>query len=85
MVLYVGALIPDGQQGGTGRASTTILLAIFLVPIAYWNTAANAIVSGYDPIVQGYSTMASEICKLAFAYPLLIVFHVGIDGVIVAP
>ena len=28
--------------------------------------------------------MASEVCKLAFAYPLLIVFHVGIDGVIVA-
>ncbi len=83
MVLYVGLSFLTGSRVGQTDLAT-ILLAIFLVPIAYWNQAANAIVSGYDPIVQGYSTMASEICKLAFAYPLLIVFHVGIDGVIVA-
>jgi O-antigen/teichoic acid export membrane protein len=83
MVLYVALSFLTGSRVGQSDLMT-ILLAILLVPIAYWNTAANAIVSGYDPVVQGYSTITSEICKLAFAYPLLIVFHVGIDGVIVS-
>ncbi len=83
MVLYVGLSFLTGSRVGQSDLMT-ILLAILLVPLAYWNQAANAIVSGYDPIVQGYSTMASEVSKLAFAYPLLVVFHVGIDGVIVA-
>ncbi|MGA2663719.1 MAG: hypothetical protein ABSF83_02070 [Nitrososphaerales archaeon] len=83
MALYVVLSVATAPRVGQSDL-TTILLAIFLVPIAYWNTAANAIVSGYDPIVQGYSTIASEAFKLAFAYPLLVVFHVGIDGVIVS-
>jgi O-antigen/teichoic acid export membrane protein len=83
MVLYVGFSYVTGGRVGQSDLMT-FLLAIFLVPIAYWNQAGNAIVQGYDPIVQGYSTIASEIAKLAFAFPLLIVFHVGIDGVIVA-
>lgn len=83
MLLYV--VLAYGTAARVGHSDlTTILLAIFLVPIAYWSQAANAIVSGYDPIVLGYSTMASEVSKLVFAYPLLIVFHVGIDGVIVS-
>src|SRR5271157_2722559 len=83
MVLYVGLSFFTGGRVGQSDLMT-FLLAIFLVPIGYWNQAANSIVSGYNPIVQGYSTMASEISKLAFAYPLLIVFHVGIDGVILS-
>ncbi|MGA2198700.1 MAG: hypothetical protein ABSG45_02050 [Nitrososphaerales archaeon] len=83
MVLYVGLSFFTGGRVGQSDLMT-FLLAIFLVPIGYWNQAANSIVSGYDPIIQGYSTMASEISKLAFAYPLLIVFHVGIDGVILS-
>lgn len=63
---------------------TTLLLAILLVPIGYWNQAANAIVSGYDPVVSGYSVISSEACKLLVAFPALLVFHAGIDGVIVA-
>ncbi len=83
IVLYVAFAFLTGARIGQSDLMT-ILLAIFLVPIAYWSQASNAIVQGYDPIVQGYSTIASEISKLVFAYPLLIVFHVGIDGVIVA-
>ena len=83
IVLYVALSYLTGSRVGQADL-TTFMLAIFLVPIAYWNQASNAIVSGYDPIIQGYSTMASEISKLVFAYPLLIVFHVGIDGVIVS-
>jgi O-antigen/teichoic acid export membrane protein len=83
MALYVGFSLATGGRVGQSDLMT-FLLAILLVPIAYWNQAANAIVSGYNPIVQGYSTIASEISKLAFAFPLLIVLHVGIDGVIVS-
>jgi hypothetical protein len=83
IVLYVAFAFLTGARIGQSDLMT-ILLAILLVPIAYWSQASNAIVLGYNPIVQGYSTMASEISKLLFAYPLLIVFHVGIDGVIVS-
>jgi O-antigen/teichoic acid export membrane protein len=62
----------------------SLLLAILLVPIGYWNQAANAVVSGHRPIVAGYSVIASEVCKLAVAFPALLVFHIGIDGVIVS-
>jgi O-antigen/teichoic acid export membrane protein len=63
---------------------TTLLLAILLVPIGYWNQAANAIVSGYNPVVGGYAVISSEACKLLVALPALLVFHAGIDGVILA-
>ena len=67
------------------QASTqTLLLAILLVPIGYWNQAANAVVSGHKPIVAGYSVIASEVCKLAVAVPALLIFHIGIGGVIVS-
>ena len=62
----------------------TFLLATLLVPIAYWNNAANAIVSGYDPIVGGYAVISSEASKLLVAFPALLVFHAGIDGVILS-
>jgi O-antigen/teichoic acid export membrane protein len=70
---------------GTVQADwTTFLLAVLLVPIGYWNQAANAIVSGYNPVVGGYSVISSEACKLLVAIPALLVFHAGIDGVILA-
>ena len=62
----------------------TLLLAILLVPIGYWNQAANAVVSGHRPIVAGYSVIASEACKLVVAFPALLVFHAGIGGVVVS-
>src|ERR1035441_2110223 len=43
MVLYVGLSFLKGSRVGQSDLMT-ILLAILLVPIAYWNTAANAIV-----------------------------------------
>ena len=62
----------------------TLLFAILLVPIAYFSQAANAIVAGHRPVVLGYAVIFSEVAKLAVGYPLLVVFKVGIDGVIVA-
>ena len=62
----------------------TFLLATLLVPIAYWNNATNAIVSGYDPIVGGYAVISSEAGKLLVAFPALLLFHAGIDGVIIS-
>src|SRR5208283_581787 len=65
-------------------SADTLLLAILLVPIGYWNQAANAVVSGHRPIVSGYSVIASEACKLLVAFPALLVFHAGIGGVVVS-
>ena len=62
----------------------TLLLAVLLVPIGYWNQAANAVVSGHNPIVAGYSVLASEASKLTVAFPALLVLHAGIGGVVVS-
>jgi O-antigen/teichoic acid export membrane protein len=63
---------------------STLLFAALLVPVAYFNQAANSVVAGHRPVVMGYAVVFSEIAKLATAYPLLIVFKVGIDGVILS-
>ena len=62
----------------------TLLFAVLLVPVSYFNQAANSVVAGHRPVVLGYAVIFSEAAKLAVAYPLLIVFKVGIDGVITA-
>ncbi len=62
----------------------TLLFAVLLVPVAYFNQAANSVVAGHRPVVLGYAVIFSEVAKLAVGYPLLIVFKVGIDGVILA-
>jgi O-antigen/teichoic acid export membrane protein len=59
-----------------------LLLATMLVPLSYWNMAANAIVTGHRPEALGYSVIASEVSKLAVAIPLLLIFRTGITGVI---
>ncbi|MBI3116966.1 MAG: hypothetical protein HYZ12_06500 [Thaumarchaeota archaeon] len=59
-----------------------LLLAILLVPLSYWNMAANSIVTGHRPEALGYSVIASEVCKIAVAVPLLLIFRMGITGVI---
>ena len=61
-----------------------LLFAVLLVPVSYLSQAANAVVAGHRPVVLGYAVIFSEASKLIVAYPLLIVFKVGIDGVIVA-
>ncbi len=63
---------------------TTLLFAVLLVPVAYFNQAANSVVAGHRPVVLGYAVIFSEAAKLAVAYPLLVVFKVGIDGVVLA-
>lgn len=62
---------------------TPFLLGALLVPLSYWSSAANAIVSGYRPSVYGYALVISEIAKVAVAYSALYVYHLGIEGVIV--
>lgn len=62
----------------------TLLFAVLLVPVSYFNQAANSVVAGHRPVVLGYAVIFSETAKLAVAFPLLIVYKVGIDGVILA-
>jgi len=61
-----------------------LLFALLLVPVSYLSQAANAVVAGHRPVVLGYAVIFSEAAKLAVGYPLLVVFKVGIDGVILA-
>ena len=63
---------------------STLIFAVLLVPVAYFNQAANSVVAGHRPVVLGYAVIFSEVAKLAVAYPLLIIFKVGIDGVILS-
>ncbi len=74
---YSAAMIPSANLA-------TLLFAVLLVPVAYFNQAANSVVAGHRPVVLGYAVIFSEVAKLAVAYPLLIVFKVGIDGVILS-
>jgi hypothetical protein len=67
-----------------GAKAEPLLLAIFLVPLSYLNQAANAVVTGHRPSVLAYSLLASEFCKLGAAFPLLVVYRIGIDGVILS-
>ncbi len=63
---------------------STLFFAVLLVPVADFNQAANSVVQGHRPVVLGYAVIFSEVSKLAVAYPLLVVFNVGIDGVILS-
>jgi hypothetical protein len=46
----------------------TLVFAVLLVPVAYFNQAANAVVAGHKPAVLGYAVIFSESAKLAVAY-----------------
>ncbi|HEV2389918.1 MAG TPA: hypothetical protein VGS04_04255, partial [Nitrososphaerales archaeon] len=52
--------------------------------VSYLSQAANAVVAGHRPVVLGYAVIFSEAAKLSVGYPLLVIFKVGIDGVILA-
>lgn len=62
----------------------TLVFAAILVPASYLNQAANSVVQGHKPVVLGYAVIFSEASKLLVAFPLLVVYKVGIDGVILA-
>lgn len=62
----------------------TLFFAGLLVPVSYLNQAGNSVVQGHRPVVMGYAVITSEASKLLVAYPLLIVYKVGIEGVILA-
>jgi len=62
----------------------TIAFAALLVPLSYWTQASNAVAGGMRPTAIGYSTLISEIAKLAVAYPALFVFKLEVNGVILA-
>ncbi len=63
---------------------STLFFAVVLVPVAYLNQAANSVVAGHRPVVMGYAVIFSEVAKLAVAFPLLVVFKTGINGVILS-
>ena len=75
--LYSATMIPSANL-------MTLFFAVLLVPVAYFNQAANSVVAGHRPVVLGYAVIFSEVSKLAVAYPLLVVFKIGIDGVILS-
>jgi hypothetical protein len=82
MLIYVA--LSFSSFNAVGSTLQPLLFAIFLVPLGYWNQAANAVVSGHRPAVLGYALIVSEICKIAVAAPLLLIYRTGINGVILA-
>ena len=60
------------------------LLGALIVPLSYWSAVTNSLVQGYRPAVYGWSLVISEFAKLATAYEALYVYHLGLDGVMVA-
>lgn len=67
-----------------GSSLAPFLLALLLVPLAYWNQASNSVATGYRPAVMGYSLLLSESAKLVVAYTTLYVFRLELNGVILA-
>ena len=61
-----------------------LLLALVLIPLAYWNQATVNVALGYRPAVVGYSLLTSEVAKLMVAYPALYIFRLELTGVILA-
>ncbi len=82
MLIYV--VLSLSSFSAVGSTLQPLLFAILLVPLGYWNQAANAVVSGHSPAILGYSLIVSELCKLAAAVPLLLIYKTGINGVILA-
>ena len=71
-------------HAGIGSVLSTFIIASVMVPLSYWYIASNAIAYGYRPAATGYALIFSESCKLVAAYFLLMVYGMGITGVIVA-
>ncbi|HXW94212.1 MAG TPA: hypothetical protein VEJ19_00715 [Nitrososphaerales archaeon] len=67
-----------------GSSLAPFLLALLLVPLAYWSQAANSVATGYRPAAMGYSLLLSESAKLVVAYAALFVFRLELNGVILA-
>ena len=70
--------------GGFGSDIGPFLLALLLVPLAYWNQAAASVAIGSRPSMMGYSLLVSEAAKLVVAYPALYIYHLEISGVVLA-
>lgn len=82
LVVYFGVSLVTYSR--IASSVTPFLLGALLVPLSYWNAAASAIVTGYRPSVYGTSLVFSELAKIAAAYEGLYVYHLGIEGVILA-
>jgi len=82
LVIYLGFALATYSRLAASVAP--FLLGALLVPLSYLNGAASAVVTGYRPSVYGTSLIVSELAKLGAAYAGLYVFHLGIQGVILA-
>ncbi|MDG6915700.1 MAG: hypothetical protein JRN58_02230 [Nitrososphaerota archaeon] len=83
IAIYVALSYLSSARVAPGDLGTLVFAAV-LVPASYLNQAANSVVAGHKPVVLGYAVIFSEASKLAVAFPLIVVYKVGIDGVILA-
>ncbi len=82
IVAYVVLSLSSYEIFASGIAP--FLLATLLIPSGYLTQAANSMAVGQRPATLGYALLVSEFGKLAVAYPALFVFHMEIEGVILA-
>ncbi len=82
IVAYVALSLSSYGIFASGVAP--FLLATLLIPSGYLTQAANSMAVGQRPAALGYALLISEFGKLGVAYPALFVFHLEIEGVILA-
>ena len=88
MLSAVGALLylllSLGTFSWVGSSLAPFLVGLMLIPLSFWVLSTQAVVVGHNPVIGGYATIISELAKLAVAYPMLYIFHMGINAVIIA-
>ncbi len=82
VALYL--VLTYGTYSWIGSPLTPFLLGLALVPLSFWVLSTQAVVVGHNPTIGGYATIVSELAKLAVAYPMLYIYHMGIEAVIIA-
>ncbi|MDG7011411.1 MAG: hypothetical protein JRN57_04755 [Nitrososphaerota archaeon] len=70
-------------RGNAVASSVTLFaIALMLVPISYWYSTVNALLSVHFPQGAGYTLLTAEGVKLLSAYLLLYVARAGLPGVL---
>jgi O-antigen/teichoic acid export membrane protein len=72
------------RQSPITMSLALFLISLSLVPASFFYQESNSLLSVYNPQATGYVLLFGELSKLAIAFPLLVVFRVGISGALTA-
>jgi hypothetical protein len=80
--VYIAIAYPVATQ--TDANSSSVLLALILIPFLFLNKTLTAIIIATKPQIQGYSFLSFEIAKIPIAFVLVYMLDWGLDGAIIA-